>query len=153
MKGGGVELTRRDLVKGSAALLALGASRGGFAAGTDPLPSWNEGAAKKGIIDFVTATATKGSPKFVPLEERIATFDQDGTTWVEHPIYSQVVFALDRVVALAPQHPEWKTKQPFASVLADDKAAMAKFTMPDLEAILMATHTGMTVDAFQAIAK
>ncbi len=148
-----MEFTRRDLVKSSAAFLALATSRVGFAAATDPLPSWNEGAAKKAIVDFVQSTIAKSSPKFVPPAERIATFDQDGTTWVEHPIYSQIVFAFDRLVALAPQHPEWKTKQPFVSVLADDKAAMAKFTMPDLEAILMATHTGMTVEAFQTIAR
>jgi hypothetical protein len=148
-----MKLKRRDLLKGSAALLALGAPRSASAAGTDPLPSWNEGDAKKAIVDFVQATTTNGSPKFVPPAERIATFDQDGTTWVEHPIYSQVVFALDRVVALAPQHPEWKTKQPFASVLANDKAAMARFTLPDLEAIVAVTHTGMTVDAFPPIVK
>src|SRR6516225_5534891 len=79
----------------------------------DPLPSWNEGSAKNALIEFVRATTTQGSSRFLPPEERIATFDQDGTTWVEHPIYTQAVFALDRVVALAPQHPEWKTTQPF----------------------------------------
>jgi hypothetical protein len=99
----------------------------------DPLPSWNEGPAKQAIIDFVVATTTPGAPGFVPPGERLATFDQDGTLWVEQPIYSQVVFALDRVAALAPQHPEWKTKEPFKSVLADDRAAMAKFSLRDLE--------------------
>ncbi len=115
----------------------------------DPLPSWNDGPSKQAILSFVRVTTDPASPNFVPLEQRIATFDQDGTTWVEHPIYSQVVFALDRVVALAPQHPEWKTTEPFKSVLADDKAAMAKFTMKDLETIVFATHSGMTMEEFQ----
>jgi hypothetical protein len=148
-----MKLTRRDLVKSSVAVFSVAASRNISAAGTDPLPSWNDGAAKKAIVDFVTVTTTKGSPKFVPLEERIATFDQDGTTWVEHPIYSQVVFALDRVAALAPQHPEWKTTQPFQSVVTGDKAAIAKFTLKDLEAILAVTHSGMTVEVFQGLAR
>jgi len=120
---------------------------------TDPLPSWNNGAAKQSIIEFVRVTTDHSNPKFVPPEQRIATFDQDGTLWVEHPMYSQLMFALDRVVALAPKHPEWKTTEPFKSVLTDDKAALAKFTMKDLEAIVFATHTGMSVNGFQAIAK
>src|SRR5271157_2180097 len=124
-----MQFTRRDLVKGSAALLALGASRGGFAAGTDPLPSWNEGAAKKAIVDFVQATTTKGSPKFVPPAERIAEFDQDGTLWVEHPIYTQVVFCLERVGALVEEKPELKDRQPFATVLSGDREAIAR--LPD----------------------
>ena len=86
------------------------------AAGADPLASWNDGSAKKAIIDFVKTTTDKSSSKFVPQADRIASFDQDGTTWVSHPIYSQVLFAFDRVVALAPQHPEWKTKQPVKAV-------------------------------------
>ena len=114
----------------------------------DPLPSWNDGAAKQAILNFVKNTTNQSGPDYIPPEQRIATFDQDGTTWVEHPMYSQVIFALDRVVTLAPQHPEWKTTQPFAAVLSGDKAAMAKFTMKDLETILMATHTGMTVEQF-----
>ena len=89
----------------------------------DPLPSWNEGSAKKAILDFVARTTTQGSPDFVPVDERIATFDNDGTLWVEQPIYTQFVFALDRVKALAPQHPDWKTKQPFKAVLAGDMQA------------------------------
>ena len=85
-----------------------------------------------------------GRPDFVAPGQRIATFDQDGTLWVEHPIYSQVVFALDRVVALAPEHPEWKTKEPFKTVLSGDKEAMAKLSLRDLEEIVFATHAGMT---------
>ena len=81
-------------------------------------------------------------------EDRIATFDQDGTTWVEQPIYSQVLFAFDRVAEMAPQHPEWKTKMPFKAIVTGDKEAMGKFTLKDIEVIAMATHTGMTAEAF-----
>jgi hypothetical protein len=115
------------------------------------LPSWNDGRAKQSIIDFVRATTDKSSPQYVPPEDRIATFDQDGTTWVSHPMYTEVVFAFDRVAELAPQHPEWKTTPPFSAVLARDREAMAKFTMKDLEAILMATHSGMTPADFQSV--
>ena len=83
----------------------------------DPLPSWNDGRTKQSILDFVAAVTREGSPDFVPPPERIATFDNDGTLWVEHPMYTQLAFALDRVVALAPEHPEWKDKQPFKAVL------------------------------------
>jgi len=120
---------------------------------SDDLASWADGPARKAIVEFVRVTTDKSSPKFVPQEDRIATFDQDGTTWVSHPTYTQLLFAFDRVVALAPQHPEWKSKQPFSCVLSGDKAAMAKFTVKDLETILMATHTGMTPEAFQAIVR
>jgi len=123
------------------------------AAATDPLPSWNDGPAKQAIIDFVKTTTNKSNPKFVPPEDRIATFDQDGTTWVEHPIYSQVLFMFDRVVAMAPQHPEWKTKQPFKTIVTGDKEAIAKFTLKDIEVIGLATSTGTTTDEFQAIVK
>jgi phosphoserine phosphatase len=115
------------------------------------LPSWNDGPAKQAITQFVRATTDKSSPQFVPPEDRVATFDQDGTTWVSHPMYTELVFALDRVAELAPQHPEWKTTPPFSSVIAHDREAMAKFTMKDLEAILMATHSGMTPEAFQSV--
>ena len=114
----------------------------------DPLPSWNDGPAKQAILEFVKTTTDKGSPKFVPPEDRIATFDQDGTTWVEQPIYSQVLFAFDRVAEMAPQHPEWRTKMPFKAILTGDREAMAKFTLKDIEVIAMATHTGMTAEAF-----
>ena len=119
----------------------------------DPLPSWNDGAAKNAIIKLVAATTTAGSAEFVVAGDRFATFDQDGTLWVEQPIYTQVVFSLDRVVELAPQHPEWKTVEPFKSVIAGDREAMAKFTTQDLEKIVFATHTGMTTGEFAAIAK
>ena len=120
---------------------------------SDPLPSWNDGAAKQAIINLVHATTDPSSANFVPTGQRFATFDQDGTTWVEHPMYTQVAFTFDRVAALAPQHPEWKTTEPFKTVLAGDKAAMAKFTMKDLMAIFVATQTGMSVEAFQQIAR
>ncbi len=114
----------------------------------DPLPSWNGGPAKQAILDFVKTTTDKSNPKFVVPEDRIATFDQDGTTWVEQPIYSQVLFAFDRVAEMAPQHPEWKTKMPFKAIVTGDKEAMGKFTLKDIEVIAMATHTGMTAEAF-----
>ncbi len=119
----------------------------------DPLPSWNDRPAKQAIVEFVKATTTEGSPKFVPQEERIATFDEDGTTWVEHPMYTEILFSLDRVVELAPQHPEWKESQPFQSILDGDRAAMDKFTMDDLTKIVVATHTGMSTQEFDAAAK
>jgi phosphoserine phosphatase len=124
----------------------------GFAQ-TDPLPSWNDGPAKQAIMNFVRATTDPSYLGNVPPEERIATFDQDGTLWVEHPMYTQVAFALDRVVELAPKHPEWKTEQPFKAVLDGDRAAMEKFVLKDLEQIIAATHTGMTTAEFQAIVK
>ncbi len=120
---------------------------------TDPLPSWNDGRAKKAIIDFVQATTDKASPKFVPPEQRIATFDQDGTLWVEHPIYTQVMYCLDRVPAVVKEKPELKDKEPFKTVLSGDREAIAKLSMRDLEEIAAATLTGMTVDEFQADVK
>jgi phosphoglycolate phosphatase-like HAD superfamily hydrolase len=119
----------------------------------DPLPSWNDGKAKESIIEFVTEVTRGGGPNYVPLEDRIATFDQDGTTWVSHPIYAQAVFALDRVRELAPQHPEWKDKEPFKSVIANDKAAIGKFGESDWEIIIAATHAGMSTEDFQKIVK
>ena len=118
----------------------------------DTLPSWNEGPARQAILDLVSTTTTPGSADFVEPEDRIATFDQDGTLWVEHPIYGQVAFALDRVVELAPRHPEWKDKEPFKTVLSGNHEAIAKLTLRDLEEIVFATHAGMDVEAFHAIA-
>ena len=91
----------------------------------DPLPSWNEGATKASIVNFVARVTTQGGPDFVPADQRIATFDNDGTLWVEQPMYVQLAFALDRVKVMAPMHPEWKTKQPFAAVLDGDMKALA----------------------------
>jgi phosphoglycolate phosphatase-like HAD superfamily hydrolase len=120
---------------------------------TDPLPSWNDGAAKQRIVDFVRATTDKASPHFVPPDARIATFDQDGTLWVEHPIYTQVAYCLDRVPAVVAKKPELKNVEPFKTVLSGDHAAIAKLSMPDLEKILAATLTGMSVEEFTAEAK
>ena len=115
---------------------------------TDSLPSWNDGASKKAIVDFVKATTEKGSPKFVAPEARIAVFDQDGTTWVEQPMYTQVVYSLERVPAVVKSKPELANAEPFKTVLSGDRAAMAKFAMGDLMKILAETLTGMTVDEF-----
>jgi phosphoserine phosphatase len=118
---------------------------------TDPLPSWNDGPAKTAILEFVRKTTDPASPEFVPQKDRIATFDQDGTMWVEHPMYAQLEFALARLAELAPQHPEWKSTEPFKSTLAGDMAAFAKFTMDDLETLVAASHAGMSTDAFRGI--
>ena len=120
---------------------------------TDPLPSWNNGKAKQSIVVFVEKVTTPGSPDFVPPAERIATFDNDGTLWAEKPMYFQLFFALDRVKELAPQHPEWKDKEPFASLLKGDvKTALAGGDKAILE-IVMATHAGMTTNEFEKIVK
>lgn len=117
----------------------------------DPLPSWNEGAAKQSIIGFVTRVTSPHGTDFVPIEQRIATFDNDGTLWSEQPVYFQVVFALDRVRALAAQHPEWTDRQPFSSVLAGDGSVLARLSEKDLLEIVAATHAGMTVAQFENI--
>jgi len=120
---------------------------------TDPLPSWNDGPAKQAIVDFVKATTDEVSPRFVPPAARIAAFDQDGTTWVEQPMYTQVLYCLERVPVLAKAKPELKDVEPFKTVLSGNREAMAKLTMPDLEKILAATLTGMTVEQFGAPVK
>ena len=114
----------------------------------DPLPSWNDGPNKQAIADFVGRVTREGSPGFVAPADRIAVFDNDGTLWSEQPIYFQFAFALDRVKALAPQHPEWKTTQPFKAVLDGDLEALAASGEKGLKELVMATHTGMTTDAF-----
>ena len=114
-----------------------------------PLASWKDGPAKQAIIDFVRATTDRGSAKFVPPEERIACFDQDGTLWVEHPMYTQVIYCLDRVPAVVAHKPELKNREPFKTVLSGDREAMAKLSLHDLEDILVATLTGMPVEVFQ----
>nr|RNJ67940.1 MAG: haloacid dehalogenase-like hydrolase [Leptolyngbya sp. IPPAS B-1204] len=120
---------------------------------TDPLVSWNDGVAKQAILDFVANVTTPNRPSFVPPGDRIAVFDNDGTLWVEQPLYVQAFFVFDRVQQLAPQYPEWQTQEPFASVLKGDlKSAMAGGESALLE-LVMATHAGMTTDEFAAIAK
>src|SRR5215467_3363748 len=144
--------TRRRLGVLLAVVASLWSSTQVFAQ-TDPLPSWNDGAAKKAIVDFVQATTTQGSPKFVPASERIATFDQDGTLWVEHPMYTQVVYCLERVPAVVKAKPELANVEPFKTVLSGDRDRIAKLTMDDLSKILGATLSGMPVDQFEAEAK
>src|SRR5882724_5087991 len=119
----------------------------------DPLPSWNDGAAKQAIVDFVKATTETGGANFVAPEERIATFDQDGTLWVEHPMYTQVTYCLERVPALVKTRPELKSKEPFKTVLSGNREAIAKLSQDDLMKILAATLTGMSVDDFNAETK
>ncbi len=120
---------------------------------TDPLPSWNDGPAKQAILQFVQATTDSSNPKFVPPEQRIAAFDQDGTTWVEQPIYPQWVFAFAQVKTLAAKNPKLKTVEPFKTVLSENWARIATLSSVDLEKILVATHTGMTVEQFQVMVK
>ncbi len=117
---------------------------------SDPLPSWNDGPAKRAIVELVTTTTDPASPEFVPPEARIATFDQDGTTWVSHPMYTQVIYCLDRVPAVVARKPELKNVEPFKTVLSGNREAIAKLSMKDLEKILAATLSGMTVDEFSA---
>jgi phosphoglycolate phosphatase-like HAD superfamily hydrolase len=119
----------------------------------DPLPSWNDGAAKQAILDFVAAVTKEGGEHFVPEEDRIATFDNDGTLWCEQPLYNQAVFAIDRIRALAPDHPEWREQQPFQAILANDREALAKLSKQDLAAVITTTHAGMTTDEFAWIVR
>jgi phosphoglycolate phosphatase-like HAD superfamily hydrolase len=118
---------------------------------TDPLPSWNDTAPKKSIITFVEKVTKEGSPDFVPADERIATFDNDGTLWVEQPMYVQMAFAIDRIKQLAPSHPEWKTKQPFKGVLEGDMKAVAATGEKGIVELIMATHSGVTVEQFEKL--
>src|SRR6478672_5847936 len=119
--------------------------------GTGPLPSWNDGAAKKSIIDFVEKVTKDGSPDFVPVAERIATFDNDGTLWCEQPMPVQLFFALNRVKTLAPQHPEWKTEEPFASLLKGDLKGALAGGEPAIAKIIVVTHAGMSTAEFEKI--
>jgi phosphoglycolate phosphatase-like HAD superfamily hydrolase len=120
---------------------------------TDALQSWNDGPAKQAIVEFVRATTTQGSPTFVPPEQRVATFDQDGTLWVEHPLYTQFVYCLDRVPAVVKARPELAHREPFRTVLSGNRAAIAKLSMRDWETILTATLTGMNTDQFKVEVK
>jgi phosphoglycolate phosphatase-like HAD superfamily hydrolase len=152
------DIDRRGVISGLALLPTLGKTllpAVAQAQGTQavPLASWNDGPAKQAIIDFVRATTDSSGPKFVPPEERIATFDQDGTLWVEHPMYTQVVYCLDRVPAVVAQKPELKNRAPFKTVLSGNREAMARLSLRDIEEILITTLTGMPVEVFEAEAK
>src|SRR6185437_16816305 len=142
-----VQLTRNILALGLAIVIAAG-SFVGARAQADPLPSWNDGAAKKSITDFVAKVTTQGSADFVPPAERIAVFDNDGTLWCEQPIYFQAAFALDRVKAMAAQHPEWKQQQPFKAFLSGDRKALAEQGEKGLLTLVAAAHSGMTTEEF-----
>jgi haloacid dehalogenase-like hydrolase len=120
---------------------------------TAPLPSWNDGPNKRAITDFVARVTLQGGPDFVPPAERIATFDNDGTLWAEQPMYFQLLFALDRVKALAPLHPEWQTKEPFASLLKGDVNGAPAGGDSAILQIVVATHSGMTTEEFEKLAR
>jgi len=140
-------MKRRTLMYGLAGAAVLAAA-GPVLAQADALPSWNDGPVKQSLLDFVARTTTMGSRDWVPVPERIACFDNDGTLWTEQPIYFQFAFALDRVKAMVARHPEWRTREPFRSVLADDRAALAHLGEKGLIEIIAATHTGLTTEAF-----
>ncbi len=120
---------------------------------TDPLPSWNDGATKQAIVDFVSGVSNEDQDTFVDPFERIAVFDNDGTLWAEQPAYFQLLFAIDRVKALAPEHPDWETTEPFASILKGDIEAAFANGAPDVEKVIAATHSGMTTEAFAVIVR
>jgi phosphoglycolate phosphatase-like HAD superfamily hydrolase len=146
-------INRRALLSTLAAIPALPALLTTVTRAQAPaseLESWNEGPAKQAILDFVHSTTDRASPKFVQPEDRIATFDQDGTLWVEHPMYSQMMYCLDRVPTLTSEKPELKQEEPFKTVLSGDREAIAKLSTSDLEKIIVSTLTGMTTEEFDA---
>jgi hypothetical protein len=145
-------LTQRLALGAATFLLVCAIARPAFPQ-ADPLASWNDGVAKKAITGFVAKVTNEGGPDFVPLAERIAVFDNDGTLWSEQPMYVQLAFALDRVKALAPQHPEWKEKQPFKATLEGDMKTLSAGGEEALIELVMATHAGMTTDEFAEIVK
>jgi phosphoserine phosphatase len=146
-----MNLNVKTILIGLVGFLWILAATVAVAQAADALPSWNDGKAKQSIMAFVEKVTTPGSPDFVPPAERIATFDNDGTLWPSHPMYTQLAFALDRVKALAPKHPEWKTKQPFKAVLDNDLKALAAAGEKGLVELIMASHAGMSTAEFEAI--
>ncbi|MFZ5778734.1 MAG: HAD family hydrolase [Pseudomonadota bacterium] len=142
-------MKRRTFIGGSVAATTLIAASATAFAQADPLPSWNNGDAKRRILDFVGRATTDGGADFVPVAERIATFDNDGTLWTEQPMYVQTAFALERVKAMVHRHPEWRTTEPFRSVLADDRAQLAAMGEKGLLQIVAASHAGLTTEAFR----
>jgi phosphoglycolate phosphatase-like HAD superfamily hydrolase len=145
MRATPVKLSRRALL---GLFFAVSLAHTAASQSIDPLPSWNEGGSKKAITDFVARVTAQGGTDFVPAEQRIAVFDNDGTLWTEQPVYFQVAFAFDRIKAMAPQHPEWKTTQPFKAVLDKDMKALAASGEKGLLQIMAATHAGMRTDEF-----
>ena len=142
-------MKRRSFLAGSTAALAGGLVLPALAQG-DALPSWNDGPPKRSILDFIARTTTNGSRDWVPVPERIACFDNDGTLWTEQPMYFQVMFTFDRVKALAGRHPEWRTQEPFRSILTDDRAALATLGEKGLLEAMAATHSGLSTEEFRA---
>ncbi|RWP43046.1 HAD family phosphatase [Mesorhizobium sp.] len=134
-------------------LLLLGVAASATAQNADQLPSWNDGKAKQSIVAFVERVTAEGAADFVPEAERVAVFDNDGTLWGEQPLYFQLLFSLDRVKAMAPQHPEWKDKEPFASLLKGDLKAALAGGEPAIMDIVMTTHSGMTTEEFDEIVR
>ena len=146
-----MRLNAKKLFIGLSGLLLLFTATIAAAQAVDPLPSWKDGPNKQAILTFVEIVTTPGTPNFVPPPERIATFDNDGTLWTEHPTYTQLAFALDRVKALAPQHPEWQTTQPFKAVLDNDLKALGAAGEKGLVELVMASHAGMSTADFEKI--
>lgn len=145
-----LQISRRAALALSVALLGACAQ---MAPSPDPLPSWNEGPAKEAIVQFVRKTTDSASPQFVPPAQRVATFDQDGTLWVEQPMYAQVAFALDRVKEVVKAQPALANEEPFKAVVTGDRAAMARFTEADLLKIVGASQAGLTIEAFRDVVK
>lgn len=151
-------IRRRSLLLGATAFGAVAAAGRDASAQTaapaNPLPSWNDGPAKQAVLDFVRAATDQAGKTFVPVEDRIATFDQDGTLWVEHPLYPEAMFALDRIKIMAPNHPAWKTTEPFKAILSGNPSALGSLTEKDWLEIVSVTHAGMTSEVFKdAVAK
>jgi phosphoglycolate phosphatase-like HAD superfamily hydrolase len=143
----GMDLTRRGLT----ALILAASAVPALAAQADPLPSWNPGATRTTLLNFVRRVTTPG-PDFAPPERRIATFDNDGTLWVEAPLYTEAVFLVDRVKALVEDNPELRQQQPYKAVMDGDRAAVARFTEADIAKLFDETHSGMSVETFSALA-
>ena len=142
-------MKRRLFLAGTVASIGLPALISPARAQADALPSWNDGPAKQSILDFLRRTTSGGSRDWIPVSERITTFDNDGTLWTEQPMYVQVMFAMDRVRALASRNPQWRTQEPFKSVLANDRDALATMGEKGLLEIMAATHAGLTTDEFR----
>jgi phosphoserine phosphatase len=141
----------QNLFRPLAALAAILIVSTAASAETDPLPSWNDGPTKEAIVGFVEKVTEEGGKDFVPPEDRIATFDNDGNLWAEKPVYFQLLFAIDRVKALAPEHPEWKDKQPFKAAIEGDMKTLAASGVKGIAELVMASHAGMSPDEFQKI--